>query len=119
MFLNILESLVDDVINFCDRFVRGTVLQLHQEAQCQPPASKKRTREEEQIEERMTRKRKTEGGADENWDPADVLRRNPGTLSRDQGRWVFCLSFSLSISPPLSFSLSLSLSLVSRNHLDL
>lgn len=57
------------------------MLQLHQEAQCQPPACKRRCREEQEM-----RRRRAAGGADENRDPGDVLQRNPGTQRRERRR---------------------------------
>ncbi|XP_074525834.1 regulator of G-protein signaling 3-like isoform X2 [Halichoeres trimaculatus] len=68
----------------------GVVLQLHQEAQCQPPACKRRCKKEEEEEEmkRRRRKRRTGGGCDENTDPAELLPRNMRTqnLTRDHRR---------------------------------
>ncbi|XP_078107841.1 regulator of G-protein signaling 3-like isoform X2 [Sander vitreus] len=53
----------------CSR--KRAVLQLHQEANCQPPAWKRRRREEEEEEEM---KRRTGGDCKENRDPGDLDR---------------------------------------------
>lgn len=66
-----------------DRPCGGAVPQLHQEAQCQPPACKRRCREDEGM---RRRRRRAAGGADENRDPGDVLQRNPGTQRREHRR---------------------------------
>lgn len=69
-----------------DRPCGGAVLQLHQEAQCQPAACKRRHREEE--EEEMKRRRRTGGSCKENRDPGDDLQRNMRTqnLKREHRR---------------------------------
>ncbi|XP_070689136.1 regulator of G-protein signaling 3-like [Pempheris klunzingeri] len=53
----------------------GAALQLHQEAQCQPPACKRRCREEEEEMKRRRRGRRTEGSCKENRDPRGDLQR--------------------------------------------
>ncbi|XP_044051685.1 regulator of G-protein signaling 3-like isoform X2 [Siniperca chuatsi] len=82
----------------------GAVLQLHQEAQCKPPACKRRCREEEEEEEetkrrrqckeeeeemKRRRRRRTVGGCEENRDPRDDLQRNLRTqnLKREHRRF--------------------------------
>ncbi|XP_039979119.1 regulator of G-protein signaling 3-like isoform X4 [Xiphias gladius] len=54
----------------------GAVPQLHQEAQCQPPAYKRRRREEEGE---RRRRRRTGGGWKENREPGEELQRNART----------------------------------------
>ncbi|XP_065822563.1 regulator of G-protein signaling 3-like [Labrus bergylta] len=51
----------------------GAVLQLHQEAQCQPPACKRRCREEEEMKHR---RRRMDEGCEENIDRGECLQRN-------------------------------------------
>ncbi|XP_073321919.1 regulator of G-protein signaling 3-like [Pagrus major] len=55
----------------------GAVLQLHQEAQSEPPFCKRRSREEEVMKRR--RRWRTAGGCGENRDPGEDLQRNVGT----------------------------------------
>lgn len=57
------------------------MLQQHQEAQCQPPACKRRCGKKQEMW-----RRRAAGVADENRDPGDVLQRNPGTQRREHRR---------------------------------
>ncbi|GAA6233071.1 regulator of G-protein signaling 3-like isoform X2 [Lates japonicus] len=62
------------------------VLQLHQEAQCQPPACKRRrSREEEEKEEEMKRRRRGTG-CEENRDPGEGLQRTRIRTQREHRR---------------------------------
>ncbi|XP_041643421.1 regulator of G-protein signaling 3-like [Cheilinus undulatus] len=55
----------------------GAVLQLHQEAQCQPAACKRRCRRKEEEEMKTRRRRSRAGGScEENKDPRARLQRN-------------------------------------------
>uniref|UniRef100_UPI0037E765F5 regulator of G-protein signaling 3-like n=1 Tax=Semicossyphus pulcher TaxID=241346 RepID=UPI0037E765F5 len=63
----------------------GAVLQLHREAHCQPPACKRRCREDEEMKKR--RMRRSGGGCKENIDPAEHLQRNRRTPKRDHRRF--------------------------------
>lgn len=60
-----------------DRPTDGAVLQLHQEAQSEPPPCKRRSREKVEVMKRRRRKR-TAGGFGENRDPGEDLQRNVG-----------------------------------------
>ncbi|XP_018548258.1 regulator of G-protein signaling 3 isoform X2 [Lates calcarifer] len=64
------------------------VLQLHQEARCQPPACKRRrSEEEEEKEEEMKRRRRRRGtGYEENRDPGEGLQRTRIRTQREH-RW--------------------------------
>ncbi|CAJ1069353.1 regulator of G-protein signaling 3-like [Xyrichtys novacula] len=69
-----------DVSPYCrKRPSGGASLQLHQEAQCQPPACKRRCRDEEEEMTRRRRKRRTGGGSEENINPAERLQRSMRT----------------------------------------